>query len=135
MLSFKPAFSLSCFTFIKRLFSSPSLSAIRVVSSAYLRLGIFLQEDLKSINSYNMGEGRMISVWFFLSLHSNTLLGFICSLVLGHHTLDMYREGESYRRSLFNMLSSLVIAFPPRSKCSLISWLQSPSTVMLEPPK
>ena len=37
MLSFKPAFSLSPFTFIKRLFSSSSLSAIRVVSSAYLR--------------------------------------------------------------------------------------------------
>ena len=41
MLSFKPAFSLSSFTFIKRLFSS-SLSTIRVVSSAYLRLLIFL---------------------------------------------------------------------------------------------
>ena len=41
MLSFKPTFSLSSFTFIKRLFSS-SLSAIRVVSSAYLRLLIFL---------------------------------------------------------------------------------------------
>ena len=42
MLSFKPAFSLSSFTFIKRLFSSSSLSAIKVVSSAYLRLLIFL---------------------------------------------------------------------------------------------
>ena len=42
MLSFKPAFSYSYFTFIKRLFSSSSLSAIRVVSSAYLRLLIFL---------------------------------------------------------------------------------------------
>ena len=41
-LSFKPTFSLSCFTFIKRLFSSPLLSAIRVVSSVYLRLLIFL---------------------------------------------------------------------------------------------
>ena len=41
MLSFKPAFSLSSFTF-KRLFRSSSLSAIRVVSSAYLRLLIFL---------------------------------------------------------------------------------------------
>ena len=41
MLSFKPTFSLSSFTFIKRLFSSSSLSAIRVVSSAYLRLLIF----------------------------------------------------------------------------------------------
>ena len=45
MLSFKPTFSLSSFTFIKRLFSS-SLSAITVVSSAYLRLLIFLLEIL-----------------------------------------------------------------------------------------
>ena len=41
MLSFKPIFSLSSFPFIKRLFSSSSLSAIRAVSSAYLRLLIF----------------------------------------------------------------------------------------------
>ena len=38
----KPAFSHSSFTFIKRLFSSSSLSAVSVVSSAYLRLLIFL---------------------------------------------------------------------------------------------
>ena len=36
---------------------------------------------------------------------------------------------------LFNTLSSFVIAFLPRSKCLLISWLQSPSTVILEPKK
>ena len=36
---------------------------------------------------------------------------------------------------LFNMLSRLVIAFLPRSKHHLISWLQSPSTVILEPRK
>jgi len=42
MLSFKAAFSLSSFTFIKRLFSSSSLSVIRVVSSAYPWLLIFL---------------------------------------------------------------------------------------------
>ena len=42
MLSFKPGFLLSSFTFIKRLFSSSLLSAIRVVSSAYLRLLVFL---------------------------------------------------------------------------------------------
>ena len=46
MLSFEPAFSLSSFPFIKRLFSSSSLSAIRVVSSAYLRLLIFLLTTL-----------------------------------------------------------------------------------------
>ena len=44
MLSFKPAFSLSFFTFIRRLFSSSSLSAIRVVSSAYLRLLLWRYE-------------------------------------------------------------------------------------------
>ena len=42
MLRFKPDFSHSSFTFIKRLFSSSLLSAIRVVSSAYLRLLMFL---------------------------------------------------------------------------------------------
>ena len=36
---------------------------------------------------------------------------------------------------LFNMLSSLVIAFLPRSKHLVISWLHSPSAVILEPPK
>ena len=36
---------------------------------------------------------------------------------------------------IFNMLSKLVIAFLPRSKCLLISWLQSPSAVILEPKK
>ena len=46
MLSFKPVFSLSSFALIKRLFSFSSLSAIRVVSSPYLRLRIFLPEIL-----------------------------------------------------------------------------------------
>ena len=36
---------------------------------------------------------------------------------------------------LFNMLSRLVVAFLPRSKCLLISWLQSPSAVILESKK
>ena len=46
MLSFKLTFSLSSFTLIKRLLSSSSLSAMRVVSSVYLRLLIFLLEIL-----------------------------------------------------------------------------------------
>ena len=36
---------------------------------------------------------------------------------------------------IFNMLSRLVIAFPPKSKHLLISWLHSPSAVILEPKK
>ena len=46
MLSFKQNFSLSSFTFIKRLFCSTSFSAIRVVLSAYLKLLIFLSANL-----------------------------------------------------------------------------------------
>ena len=37
--------------------------------------------------------------------------------------------------SAFNTLSGFIIAFLPRSRCLLISWLQSPSAVILEPPK
>ena len=46
MLSFKPAFSLSSFTLIKRLISSSLLSTVRMLSSAYPKLLIFLPGDL-----------------------------------------------------------------------------------------
>ena len=49
MLNFKPAFSLCLFNLIKRLFSSSSLSAFRVVSSAYLRLLICFVYDPTNI--------------------------------------------------------------------------------------
>ena len=51
-----------------------------------------------------------------IALNRQTLVGKVTSLLL-------------------NMLSRLVITFFPRSKCLLISWLQSPSAVILEPPK
>ena len=64
--SFKPAFSLSSFTFIKRLLISSSLSAIKVVSSAYLKLLIFLLAILAgwitSWNQYRWGGNRW-GVW------------------------------------------------------------------------
>ena len=49
MLSFKSAFSLSSFTLIKRLFSSSSVSAIKVKSSAYLKMLIFLSAILTQL--------------------------------------------------------------------------------------
>ena len=80
MLNFKPAFSLSSFTFIKRLFSSSSLSVIRVVSSAYLRLLIFLPGILipacaSSSPAFHImysasklnNKGDNIQPWIFLS--------------------------------------------------------------------
>ena len=76
MLSFKPTFSLSSFI-IKRLFSSSSFSAIRVVSSAYLRLLIFLpdilipacassnQEFLIMYSAYRLNkQGGYIQPWY-----------------------------------------------------------------------
>ena len=41
--------------------------------------------------------------------------------------MDFYQQNDV---SVFNMLSGFIIAFLPRSKCLLISWLQSPSTVI-----
>ena len=61
MLSFKPTFSLSSFTFIKRLISSSSLSAIRVVSSAYLRWVIFLRAILIPACVFKQRLGQMPS--------------------------------------------------------------------------
>ena len=76
MLSFKPTFSLSSFTFIRRLFSSSSLSAIRVVSPAYLSLLIFLlavlitacaassQAFCKMYSAYTLNkQGDNIQLW------------------------------------------------------------------------
>ena len=75
------------------------------------------------------------------------------SIILWHSTLFMVKFSHPYMTIgktialtrwsfvrklmplLFNMLSRLVIAFPPRSKCILISWLQSPYAVILEPKK
>ena len=69
MLSFKPAYWLSSFTFSKRLFSSSLLSAIRVVSSAYLRLLIpacasSSLEFHRMYSSYKLNEqGDYIEPW------------------------------------------------------------------------
>ena len=49
--------------------------------------------------------------------------------------LTRWTFGGKVMSPLFNMLSRLVITFLPRSKCLLISWLQLPCAVILEPPK
>ena len=64
MLHFKPSFSLFFFTFIKRLFSSSSLSAIKVESSAYLKLLIFLPAILvPACDSYSLAFHVMYSAY------------------------------------------------------------------------
>ena len=70
MFNFKPAFSLSCFILIKRLFSSSSLSTIRVVSSVYLRLLIFLPAILiLAYDSSSLAFHIMYSAYKSLTYH------------------------------------------------------------------
>ena len=52
-----------------------------------------------------------------------------------NHSLTRWTFVSKVMSLLFNMLSRLVITFLPWSKCLLISWLQSPSAVILEPKK
>ena len=87
------------------------------------------------------------------SQESSSTPQFLKASILQHSTFFMVQLSHPYmttgkaialtRRTfvgkvvslLFNMLSMLIIAFLPRNKCLLISWLQSPSAVILEPPK
>ena len=52
-----------------------------------------------------------------------------------NHSFDKITFVSKVMSLLYNMLSRLMIAFLPRSKHLLISWVQSPSAVILEPPK
>ena len=82
-----------------------------------------------------------------LQYYSSKAAIFQCSAFFIVHVSDPYMTTEKTIGStrwtfvgkvmslLFNMLSRLVLAFLPRSKHLLISWLQSPSAVILEPKK
>ena len=61
MLSFKPNFSLSYFTFIKRLFNSSSPSAIRVVSSVYLRL--LITSTILQLKKWKRWQNTKFKFW------------------------------------------------------------------------
>ena len=70
MLSFKPALSLSSFTFIKRFFSYSLLSAIMIMSSAFLRLLIFLLTNPGSLENMDLlqkflkrGKNKQTNTW------------------------------------------------------------------------
>ena len=73
MFSFKPIFSLFCFTFIKRLFSSFLLFAIRVVSFAYLRLLIFLLAILIPACASSSPAFPMMYSAYKLNKHSDNI--------------------------------------------------------------
>ena len=87
--------------------------------------------ELKSLLQHHSSKASIIwhSAFFIVQLsHPYMTAGKTIALI--RRTL----VGEAMSL-LFNMLSRLVIAFLPRSKHLLISWLQSPSAVILQPPK
>ena len=90
-----------------------------------------VQGTVKSLLQHHSSKASILlcSAFFIVQLsHSYTTTGNIISLTRQTFVSKVISM-------LFNMMSKLVIVFLPRSKHLLISWLQSPSTVILEPKK
>ena len=110
MLSFKPTLSLSSFTFIKRLFSSSLLSAIRVVSSACLRLLIFLLAIL--IPVYSLGH-YSTEIAFSLNFHC---MKYTQGMVFSSFHLKMSVFSHWIIHSSFHVLNWVLQKQPLRGK-------------------
>ena len=107
-------------------------------SKKYLRLIFFrmdwldllaVQGTLKSLFQHH--SSRALIIWcsaFFMVQLSHPYMTPGKTIALTTQTFV-----SKIMSLVFNILSRLVIAFLPRSKCLLISWLQSPSAVILEP--
>ena len=91
-----------------------------------------VQGTLKSLHQHHSSKAAVLwwSVFFTVVQLSHPYMTTRKTIALTRQTFV-----GKIMSLLFNMLSWLVIAFLPRSKCLLISWLQSPSALILEPPK
>ena len=92
---------------------------------------LVVQGTLKSLLQHRSSTASILwcSAFFILQL-SHPYMTTGKTIVLTRQTFD-----GKVMSLFFHMLSRLVITFLPRSKCLLISWLQSPSAVILEPRK
>ena len=90
-----------------------------------------VQGTLKSLLQHHSSKASILqcSAFFIVQL-SHPYITTGKTIVLTRQTFV-----DKIMSLLFNMLSRLVINFLPRIKCLLISWLQSPSAVILEPKK
>ena len=90
-----------------------------------------LQGTVKSLLQHHSSKASILrrSAFFIVQLSD--------PYVITGNTIALTRQtfADKVMSLLFNMLSRLVITFLPRSKRLLISWLQSPSAGILEPPK
>ena len=87
-----------------------------------------VQGTLKSLFQHH--SSKALIIWhsaFFIVQFSHAYMTTVKAIALTIHIGKVVSL-------LFNILSRFVIAFLPRSKCLLISWFQSPSVVILEPP-
>ena len=87
-----------------------------------------VQGTLKSLLQYHSSKASILQHSAFFIVHPYMTNGKTIALT-------RWTFVGKVMSLLFNMLSRLVITFLPRSKCFLISWLQSPSAVILEPKK
>ena len=90
-----------------------------------------VQGNLKSLLQHHTSKASILqcSAFFIVQLsHPCTVMG--KTIALARWTFV-----DKVMSPLFNILFRLVITFLPRSKCLLISWLQSPSSVIWSPPK
>ena len=105
----------------------PGLSSFRM---DWLDL-LAVQGTLKSLLQHHSSKASILQCSAFLMVqNSHPYMSIGKTLTLTRRTFV-----GKVMSLLFNMLSRLVITFLPRSKHLLISWLQSPSAVILEPPK
>ena len=134
-----------------RVFSNESVLHIRWPKYRSFSFSISLSNEYSGLISFRMDWLDLLAVQgtlkHLLQHHKSK------ASILGHSAFFIVQLSHSYMTTgktialtrqtfvgkvmslLFNMLSRLVIAFLPRSECLLISWLQSSSTVILEPKK
>ena len=110
---------------------SPSNEHPGLISFRMDWLGLLaVQGTLKSLLQHHSSEASILRSAFFIVQLSHPYMTTGKTIALTRQTFV-----GKVMSLLFNMLSRLVITFLPRSKHLLISWLQSPSAVILEPPK
>ena len=100
-------------------------------SSKYWSILLAVQGTLKSLLQHHSSKASILRRSAFFTVQ------FSHPYMTTGKTIALTRQNfvGKVMSLLFNMLSRLVITFLPRSKCLLISWLQSPSAVILEPPQ
>ena len=109
---------------------SPSNEHPGLISFRRLDL-LAVQGTLKSLLQHHSSKASILRCSAF------SIVQLSHSYMTTGKTIDFTRRTcvDKVMSLLFNMLSRFVIAFLPRNKCLLISWLQSPSAVILEPKK